>query len=161
MKIRSLIVVVLAVILIGGVSMSYALWDKLTVAQEETINIGKGTEIQLEVVLEAPEGKKLVPNGVVMGPDDVDEVVLTYNVKLSRESADDLTLSVAASNVKINNDGAYADLINIDIQYETAINSDDVLVTVKVTLEEPSTQAAYDAIFDQAITFTLTFAAAQ
>lgn len=162
MKTRSLMVVVLAIMLIGGFSMSYAVWDKLSVAQNETINIGEGTEIQLAVVLEAPAGKKLVPNGVVMGPNDVDEVVLTYNVKLSREAAEDLTLSVVASNVRINGDDTYANLINIDINYDTDINSDDVLVTVKVSFtEEPQTQEAYDAIYNQAITFTLTFSAAQ
>ena len=158
---RNLLVVVLAIMLIGGLSASYAVWDNLSVAQEETINIGEGTSIQLAVVLEAPAGKKLVPNGVVMGPNDVDEVVLTYNVKLSRVAAADLTLSVVASDVEINGVDTYAGLVNIAIAHDAAINSDDVLVTVTVTLTEPATPEAYNAIYNQDITFTLTFSAAQ
>lgn len=161
MKARNLMVIVLAIMLIGGLSMSYAVWDKLSVAQDETINVGEGTAIQLAVVLEAPAGKKLVPAGVVMGPNDVDEITLTYNVKLSREAAEDLTLSVVASDVEINADDTYANLVNIVIDYASAINSEDVLVTVTVTLTEPATQVAYDAIYNQDITFTLTFSAAQ
>ncbi len=46
-------VVILAIMLIGGFSMSYAVWDKLSVTADETINIGEGTEIELAVVLAA------------------------------------------------------------------------------------------------------------
>lgn len=72
-----------------------------------------------------------------------------------------LTLLVEASNVEINADNTYANLVDIDIDYITAINNTDVLVTVTVTLIEPATQVAYDAIYNQDITFTLTFSAAQ
>ncbi|MFA5275121.1 MAG: hypothetical protein WC339_06605, partial [Candidatus Izemoplasmatales bacterium] len=73
-----------------------------------------------------------------------------------------LTLSVVASDVLINADATYADLVNINIvKAETTVNNADVLVTVTVTLTEPATELAYNAVHNQPITFTLSFSAAQ
>ncbi len=159
---RKLSLFVIALVLIGGSALAFAWWDNLTVEEEETITIGEGVTLEVLAVAEVPEGKALVPAGVILKADDVDEVELTYNVKLDTEVPEALDLDVVSSNIEIGGDATYAGLVNIDISLaESTVNDVDVLVTVTVTLDEPADQTEYDAIVNQDITFTLTFTASE
>ena len=149
-------------IVLGGSAFAYAWWDNLDQTQEETLTIGQGVTLEVAASAVAPEGKFLVPTGAVLKANDVTEIVLTYNVALDQAVINPLTLSVVASDVLINADATYADLVNINIvKAETTVNNVDVLVTVTVTLTEPATEVAYNAVHNQPITFTLSFSATQ
>lgn len=103
----------------------------------------------------------MVPSGALMKTNDVDEIVLTYNVKLDKAVVAAPTLTVTSSNVEINGSTTYSSLVDIDIVLgSSTVNNSDVLVTVTVTLLEPGDVTAYNAVINQNITFDLTFSAA-
>lgn len=158
---KKLFAVLAVALVLGGTVMAFAYWDNLQQQQNETIEIGNGVTLELSAVAVAPAGKVLVPAGVVMKANDVDEVVLTYNVKLDEAALEALHLSVVASNIKIGGSDVNADLVNVEIALGSAtVNDANVLVTVTVSLNQPATVAVYDVIKNQSITFDLTFSAA-
>ncbi len=159
---KRLLAVLLVVILLSGTSMAFAWWDNLSQTENEVITIGEGVNLTVTAVAEAPAGATLVPAGVVMKSGDVDEIVLTYNVKLDQEALQALTLGVQSSNVLIGGSSTNASLVNIDISLASStVNATNVLVTVTVTLDEPATYEIYSAIANETITFDLTFTASQ
>ncbi len=156
--IRKLAIVLVALLAFGGTVSAYSYWDTLQETQSETLTIGEGTDLVVAVNATAPPGKVLVPTGVVMGVNDVDAIVLSYDVNLSKEAQSALSLSTTASNILINGDATHASYVNISIApVTTSINNGVVTITVTVTLTEPLTEAIYDAIINQNITFDLTF----
>lgn len=159
---KKVIAAIIVALLLGGTALAFSWWDNLSQTQNETIEIGEGVTLNVSAVATAPVGKVLVPAGVVLKANDVDEIVLTYNVALDQAALTALNLSVVASDVQIGGSTDNADLVNINISQASAtVNDADVLVTVTVTINEPSTQAIYDLIKNQAITFTLTFTGSQ
>lgn len=153
---------VLVALLLGGTVLAYSWWDNLSQTGSETVEVGEGVTLQVNAVATVPTGKVLVPAGVVMKANDLDEIVLTYNVNLDQEALSALNLSVTSSNVLIGGSSTYSDLVNINIvQASPTVNSSNVLVTVTVTLSEPATVEAYNAIINETITFTLNFTASQ
>ncbi len=157
--IKKLAIVLVALLALGGTVSAYAWWDTLQETQNETLTVGEGTDLVVAVNAAAPAGKVLIPTGNVLGVNDVNEIVLTYDVNLSKEAQSDLTLAVSASNVLVGGDATNASLVNIAITPNQAVNSTVVSVTVTVTLTEPSTEAIYNAIINDDITFDLTFIA--
>ena len=158
---KKLFAVLAVALLLGGTVLAFAYWDNLQQEKSEIIEIGNGVTLQVAAVAVAPEGKVLVPAGVAMKANDVDEVVLTYNVKLDEAALAALDLSVVASNIKIGGSDVNADLVNVAISLASAtVNDANVLVTVTVTLDQPLTVAVYDVIKNANITFDLTFSAA-
>ncbi len=157
---KKLFAVLAVALLLGGTVLAFAYWDNLQQEQSEIIEIGNGVTLEVAAVAVAPAGKVLVPAGVVMKANDVNQVVLTYNVKLDEAALAALNLSVVASNIKIGGSTVNADLVNVAIALGSAtVNNANVLVTVTVTLDQPDTVAIYDVIKNQSITFDLTFAA--
>ncbi len=156
--IRRLAIVALAIVAFGGTVSAYAWWDTLEVTQNEVLEIGEGTDLVVEVNTSAPVGKVLVPSGVVLGINDVNEIVLSYDLNLSKEAQSALTLNTSVSNVEIDGDDSYASYVNIDITpSSTSINNGVITVTVTITLTEPLTEAIYDEIINADISFDLTF----
>jgi hypothetical protein len=156
--IKKLAVVLVALLVFGGSVSAFAWWDTLQETQNETVTIGEGTDLVVAVNASAPAGKVLVPSGVTIGVNDVESIVLTYDVNLSKVTASDLTLGVTATNVTIDGDGTYAGLVGIVINpSSTNINNGNVVVTVTVTLTEPTTEAIYDSIVNGVISFDLVF----
>ena len=156
--IKKLGIVLVALVAFGGTVSAYSWWDTLQETQAETLEIGEGTDLVLAVNASAPEGKVLVPTGVVMGINDVNEIVLSYDVNLSKQAQSDLSLSTIVSNILINGDATNAYLVNISVTpSNTNINNGVVTITVTVTLSEPATEAIYNAIVNGDITFDLTF----
>ncbi|HHZ18845.1 MAG TPA: hypothetical protein GX390_06115 [Acholeplasmataceae bacterium] len=141
---------------------SFSFWDKLTAADEtKTITLGSGVDLIVEqVVATPPDGKQLVPKDAFKGINDVDEIVLSYNVKLSKQTLNDLPLEVTAENVTIGNSAEFAHLVNIEIEKEQdAVNADKIAVTVKVSLNNPGEEEVYEQIKGKAIKFELRFTA--
>lgn len=155
---KKLFAVLVVALLLGGTVLAFSYWDNLQKKQSEVIEIGNGVTLEVAAVAEVPENKVLVPVGAVMKANDVNSIVLTYNVKLDQAALADLNLNVAASNVLIGGLADNAGLVNISIvKASPTVNSTDVLVTVTVTLTQPDTVAIYNVIKNQKITFDLTF----
>jgi len=160
--IKKILAAILIVLALGGSVLAYSWWDNLSQTQNETISIGQGITLTVAAVAETPAGKYLVPDGVVLKIDDVESIVLTYNVKLDLTALDALNLSIVAEEIKIGGNATYANLVNIQIiQASSTVNNTDVLVTVNVTLAQPATVVEYNLIKNQPITFNLKFTATQ
>lgn len=153
---RTSLVVALILALIGLTASSFAYWDRLTTEDKDnTVIIGEGAE--LKVTKKVTVTGALIPKTAVLGVGEVYEVVLEYDVKLSKEAQKDLVLNVEASNVLIGGDDTYSDLVNIEITGAFFVNASGTKITVTVTLTEPTTSEIYEAIFGKTITFDLTF----
>jgi len=153
---RTSLVVALILALIGLTASSFAYWDRLTTEDKDnTVIIGEGAE--LKVTKNVTVTGALIPKTAVLGVGEVYEVVLEYDVKLSKEAQEDLVLNVEASNVLIGGDGTYSDLVNIEITGNFYVNASGTKITVTVTLTEPTTSEIYEAIYGKTITFDLTF----
>lgn len=153
---RTSLVVALILALIGLTASSFAYWDRLTTEDKDnTVIIGEGAE--LKVTKNVTVTGALIPKTAVLGVGEVYEVVLEYDVKLSKEAQKDLVLNVEASNVLIGGDDTYSDLVNIEITGDFFVNASGTKITVTVTLTEPTTSEIYEAIFGKTITFDLTF----
>ena len=160
--IKKILAALLIVLALGGSALAYSWWDNLSQTQNETISIGQGITLTVAAVAVAPAGKYLVPDGVVLKNNDVESIVLTYNVKLDLTALDALNLSIVAEEIKIGGDATYANLVIIQIvQASSTVNNTDVLVTVTVTLAQPATIVEYNLIKNQPITFNLKFTATQ
>lgn len=160
--IKKILAAILIVLALGGSALAYSWWDNLSQTQNETISIGQGITLTVAAVAVAPAGKYLVPDGVVLKIDDVESIVLTYNVKLDQTALDALNLSIVAEEIKIGGDATYANLVIIQIvQASSTVNNTNVLVTVTVTLAQPATIVEYNLIKNQPITFNLKFTATQ
>jgi hypothetical protein len=154
---KKIFAVILLAILMAGSSMAYAWWDQLSQDQTETLQIGEGVTLTVNAVATAPADKVLVPVGAILKTNDVNQIDLTYNVKLDQSITNDLDLSVVASNIQIGGLATYADLVNISISQSSAtVNDVDVLITVSVSISMPETQTIYDEIKNSPITFDLT-----
>lgn len=153
---RTSLVVALILALIGLTASSFAYWDRLTTEDKDnTVIIGEGAE--LKVTKNVTVTGALIPKTAVLGVGEVYEVVLEYDVKLSKEAQEDLVLNVEASNVLIGGDDTYSDLVNIEITGDFFVNASGTKITVTVTLTEPTTSEIYEAICGKTITFDLTF----
>lgn len=151
---RTSLVVALILALIGLTASSFAYWDRLTTEKDNTVIIGVGAE--LKVTKKVTVTDVLIPKTAVLGVGEVYEVVLEYEVKLSKEAQEDLVLHVEKSNVLIGGDDTYSYLVNIEITGDFFVNASGTKITVTVTLTEPTT-SEYEAIFGKTITFDLTF----
>lgn len=153
---RTSLVVALILALIGLTASSFAYWDRLTTEDKDnTVIIGEGAE--LKVTKKVTVTGALIPKTAVLGVGEVYEVVLEYDVKLSKEAQEDLVLNVEASNVLIGGNDTYSYLVNIDITGDFLVNASGTKITVTVTLTEPTTSEIYEAIYGKTITFDLTF----
>lgn len=151
--------IVITLLLIGGSIIAFGYWDRLTADEEVTIGIGEGVTISVDLD-EQTEGV-LVPAGVVMKEGDVDEVEVEFTVVV--DSPEDilnaLDFDVTVTNIQIGGSTEHANLVNTSITAPTTIQDDPVEVTITVTLDMPGSEAAYDAIKTENITFDVTFTA--
>lgn len=153
---KKLVAVILLAILMAGSSIAYSWWDQLSQNQTEIIQIGEGVTLTVNAVATVPADKVLVPVGSVLKTNDVDQIDLTYNVKLDQSIINDLNLNVDATNIQIGGLTTYADLVNISIsQASSTVNDVDVFVTVSVSISMPESQTVYDEIRNSSITFDL------
>ena len=160
---RKLLLMLVITLMFAGTGVAYGYWDNLVVEENDvTITVGEGVTLTVSVKDAIPTGV-LVPSGAVLKTGDLTQVQFTYNVKLDKTVLTDLDLTVVASNIQINGSSTNASLVNIVITDDNSakVNSTDVVVTITVTLSEPSSLAVYNAVYNQDITFDLTFTATQ
>ena len=154
---RKAAVAALILVMLGSSATAFAYWNSLQDTADVTVPIGEGVTLEVDLGTETPG--VLVPEDRALVAGQVEEVVITYTVRLDKQTISSLNFSVVYSNVLIGGSTDHAGLVNIDIQNPTTINNDWVTVTITVTLTEPADQATYLAIINQNITFTLTFTA--
>ena len=163
---KKLAVVLVVLFTIGGTASAFAWWDNLEQTKTETITIGAGETLEVEAVLVYDDTKNLIPAGAVLKVNDVNEVVLTYNVKLDQAAVNDLNLGVSVSDVKVGGVTYTGSLVNIVVSNPVenttvAVNDTAVVVTVTVTLAPDAESNDYSTIINKDISFVLTFTATQ
>lgn len=157
---KRIIALVIIAILFSGTGFAFAYWDDFTKEETATLNIGYGVALIVEAEATVPEGKILVPPGESVRVNDIEEVVLTYIAKTDQEIMDGLYLLITVDNILIGSQSTYSDLVNINIeQSSNTVNNSDVLVTITITINEPSSYEIYSQIMNQNISFQLTFEA--
>ena len=161
-NLKSVLSIALVLLLIAVTGLTFAYWDRLTEKKDNTIAVGQGKAIEVEVAVEATGGQ-LIPKGNVLGVGEVDEVVYKYYVRLDQEVQYPLNLFVDVTDVKIGGSLENGALVDFEIsQNSETINNTDVSVTVIVTLNDPDDEPDYQQyyeIINQDITFTLIFQA--
>jgi hypothetical protein len=136
--------ILLSLFLLVAVSVftvgSYAFWDNLSSTESDN-NISLGENATLvatkDITVITPAGKTLVPDGAVMGINDIQELTEEYIVTLSKTPLIDYRLKVSVYNVLIGGDIDIHDLINIDIEYEdNKFDGTKINVTLKVSIRK-------------------------
>lgn len=140
---------------------SYAYWDSLQESDDiDDITIGEGVTLSINKVV-VVEGT-LVPEEAVLKEGDVTEVVYKYTVSLDKDILEPLNLVVECTNKAIDNKEDLGHLFNVDItRKSTTIKNSPVEITVKVTLNAPTTPDEYDQIKGKQLSFTLNFTASK
>jgi hypothetical protein len=167
---KTLLLVLMFILMLGSTVATYAYWGGLISQSEEseqTITVGEGREatVSSSVADNLNENEVLVPTGQSVNSSNpnlaVESVTFTYTVQWN-DNLDGLidgSLTTVIDNVKIGANTTYANLVNFNITTTpTTINvNGTATITIVVTLTEPSTQAIYDAVKNQNITFDVTF----
>lgn len=158
-KILLIGIVALMLTLVTGASFAY--WDSLNASSDISLNLGEGTVLDLTVGSNTADGKTLVPTGVMMGANDVDSVTFNYTVELSKTPVNPaaLTVAVVADSIKIDDNSAYASLVNVTINAPSTIST-TADISIVITLTEPADEAAYAAVAGKAITLSIEVIAA-
>lgn len=156
---KVVLIVLLFLVAAFSTLRTFAYWDNLQTGSDSIVELGEGTRIVVSANNIIPEGKKFVPLNAVLGVDDVKEIKLTYTVKLSKATLEDLKLVVEATNVKIGENETLGELLDIVILHETFLNNEEVVVTVLVRMNPLPDEATYLAVRNQVISFDLVFSA--
>ncbi|ERJ11640.1 hypothetical protein [Haloplasma contractile] len=175
----------LAFLLVGLIvtsSSAFAYWKQVTISNDvEIVTIGEPVELIVTDLNSGSQSTQLVPSGHAMFVGDIEEVMLTYRVGVTRELLNNVNLIVTVTDVLIGGDATYSHLIDIDImgsqeQVILDMHNDDLVVSVSVQLLEPidkeeanqkgldlslvnvdDSKLAYDSIKGQKISFRLEF----
>lgn len=162
MKKRSIKVIFVALLFLVAAFTTlrtFAYWDNLQTGNDSTVELGEGTRLVVSANNIIPEGKKFVPLNAVLGVHDINTIELTYTVKLSKTTLEDLELVVEATNVKIGENNQLGHILSIEIVQDERINSEEVVVTILVRMNPIEDYATYLAIRNQMISFDLVFTA--
>lgn len=138
-----------------GTFFAYQEWHDQFNQQEFTdvLEMSETSKIQK---LFTPSGKTLVPEGAILGINEVDTILFTYLVDIDTEH----TLDVSLDDVIFLKDNfEYKDLdsfLNVEITIEN-LNDSQALVFVQVSLNMPETQTQYDTICGSDVSLVLNF----
>ncbi len=156
---KKLLLAFAIVLMFGGSALAFAWWDNLETTEND-VTIGVGEGVTVSVNLDSQTAGTLVPAGAVPKTGDVTEVVVAFTVSLDSTALQNpLDLAVVVDNVLIGGETTNAGLVNTVVVNPGTIQNTPVEVTVTVTLDEPASEAIYDLIKNQDITFDVTFTA--
>jgi len=167
---KKILIAVLAVLVLGtSTSVAYAWWDKLAVnrLESEIITIGQSLELVVDtVVINPATDGNLIPASAVLKTGDTYSIELSYTVSLDANVEETLDLSVIVSDIEVGGVANPFDLIDVAVNNPGTIENDDVVVILTVTiddseLESEDYEAAYLALANQEISFTVSFAASR
>jgi hypothetical protein len=174
MKQRKLVIGLLVMLAVAVSGFTFAFWaGSISVTQADvesmSITIGEGEAVTTSVTIGGGANTSLlVPAGRVNDSVDPgnasDSIELSFTVTWAGTdnatyNGNVGTLAAAVSNVLIGGSATNAGLVGTVVGGDATVvyNDADATVTVTVTLTEPTTQAVYNAIIGQAITFDVTF----
>lgn len=158
---KIILIIFLILVLLSITVTSFAYWERLPIKDDVSVAIGLDRNIEIENVVNFPEQKKLIPLGAVKGQNDVDSIVLIFNVYLDFVPVIDLKLSVIATNILIDNKQISNDIFKIDIISPELINNNKSEVKIIISLLETLSQDQLKNINNQIVKFTLIFSAEQ
>lgn len=155
---KKLLVILVALLAIGGTASAYAWWDTLEKTETASLTIGEGETLVVGVTTQATTDR-LVPTGVVMKTNDVTSIVFTYSVKLDQTATNPVSLDVTYDNLTLDTAAYGGALLNIDVTPNTAIavNGTDVDVVVTITLAPDAQGNDYSDLVNGVIAFDLLF----
>ena len=175
MKQRKLVIGLLVILAVAVSGFTFAFWAgsiSVTQAGVESMNItiGEGEAVTTSVVIGGGANTDvLVPTGRVndsANPESSsDSIELSFTVtwagtENNTYDGQEGTLLAEVSNIAIGGSGsAHSSLVGTLVGGDVTViyNGTEATVTVTVTLAEPGTQAIYNDIIGEAITFDVTF----
>ncbi|KFZ27189.1 MAG: hypothetical protein KQ78_00648 [Candidatus Izimaplasma bacterium HR2] len=122
---------------------AFAFWREVTVTTEvEITTIGSPIEILVTDLSVSNDGLRLVPKGYAIAVGDVERIEFYYNIGVSRELLNEVTLQVSINDILINNDDTYSQLVSIEVMGEANgadldLFNDIIMITIVVELLEP------------------------
>ncbi len=169
----------LVLILLGFVSINfgigYSLWDKANqVVDDPIIDIGVGAVIQVSETLNPGPNQKLIPYGAFKGANDIEEFIYTYTVRLNKDGmltakinrllvGEDATLThmFTVTVIDENRQVEGENQLTTSFQKEAEAEYHTAVITFRIRLNHPTTQAEYLAIQGKRINLTFTFTASE
>lgn len=137
-KIITLLTLLLCVSLAIG---AYAWWDFTTKDDSTDISVGDYVTLTLSDGVLSPADKNLVPEGALLGPDDVTELTVTYTLSIDKELATSATI-----NVEIDNPDEDLFVITYNLSDTTVNQGDTITLTVTVSLIDDAELNDYSSI---------------
>lgn len=120
-----------------------AFWREVNVTTEvEVTTIGSPVDIVINDLNDGNDTYKLVPIGRALSVGDVERIELYYNVGVSRDLLNEVTLNVTINDILIDYDGTYSHLVKITVLgqengAEVDLFNDVITITVVIELLEP------------------------
>ncbi len=161
-------------------ALSY--WKEVTVPLDiELVTIGEPVEVVIEDLNKDREIKYLVPSGYILTTDETDQIVLEYEVGVSKELLNVVDLHINVEDILVDGDSIYSHLVNITVMGSSDevildLYNSTILITIVIQLEEPidleeanernldinlvnvqDSVQAYEDLFGKDIMFTLSF----
>lgn len=135
------------IFLIIGLSFTmtsaFAFWREVTVTTEvEVITLGSPIEILVTDLNQSDNGLRLVPTSYAMSVGDVELIELSYDIGVSRELLNQVSLQVSINDILIDGSDLYSHLISIKVMgeedgVELDLFNDTLTITIIVELLEP------------------------
>lgn len=125
------------------VTSAFAFWRDVTVATEvEVVTLGSPIEILVTDLNPSNSELRLVPVGYAMVVGDVELIELSYDIGVSRELLNEVTLQVLINDVLIDGSDEYSHLVRIKVMgqdggVELDLFNDTITITLLVELLEP------------------------
>ncbi|MDD4210795.1 MAG: hypothetical protein PHC46_00155 [Clostridia bacterium] len=162
---RKILVLIFAVILLGGSTIAFSWWDSLTVnrLEQDIVTVGQGLElVVLDVEIDPLTDGSLVPADAILKTGDTHEVVLEYTVRIAEPLDAALDLEVTVSNIEVDSVANPYGLISVVVTNPGTIQNSDVIVSLSVTIDDSlldaeDYDAAYLALAGNSITFEISF----
>ena len=135
------------IFLIIGLSFTmtsaFAFWREVTVTTEvEVITLGSPIEILVTDLNQSNSELRLVPTGYAMSVGDVELIELSYDIGVSRELLNQVSLQIFINDILIDGSDLYSHLINIKVMgeedgVELDLFNDTLTIFIIVELLEP------------------------
>lgn len=140
---RRSIILILIVGLAFTITSAFAFWRDVTVTTDvEIVTLGSPIEIMVTDLNQNIEDLRLVPSGYAMAVGDVELIELSYDIGVSRELLNQVTLQVLINDILIDGSDEYSHLVKIHVMGEEGgveldLFNDTITITVVVEILEP------------------------
>jgi hypothetical protein len=125
------------------VTSAFAFWREVTVKTEvEIVTLGSPIEILVTDLNQLNDDLRLVPKGYAMAVGDVELIELSYDIGVSRELLNQVTLQVLIEDILIDGNDTYSHLVKIEVMGEEGgveldLYNETITITIIVEILEP------------------------